>query len=241
MLVAPWGCGPQLVHDFESGERLAAQQQKDLFVYYKSWLSADCGEMQHRLQDPRVRAQLSDKVFCILDEGYEPNRRFASQYGLDGYPGVIVVHRDGTYHSRSGKMAVAQILSFINSSVAPGEPPRVNPQLPRTVEYEWITSSTVAFRLAREQGRRMFIFYKSVISPECNEVIWNVLNRPDVAEQFKDSVNCRLDWGYAPNRKLMAQYGVTDVPGFLIINADGSYRARQGRLSAEELISFARR
>ncbi len=66
------------------------------------------------------------------------------------------------------------------------------------------------------------------------------LDRPDVARLFDDTVNCLLDWGYPPNRQLMSQYGVTDVPAIVIVNPDGTHHARQGRMTAAQVISFVR-
>ena len=87
----------------------------------------------------------------------------------------------------------------------------------------------------------MFIFYKSVVSADSNDMLLNVFSRPDVAELFNGTINCLLDWGYPPNRRLMARYGITNVPGILIVNPDGTQHARQGRMTAPQIISFVRR
>ena len=45
-LVGMCGCNSPVLVNFSRAERLGKQQQKQLFVYFESWLSADCGEMK---------------------------------------------------------------------------------------------------------------------------------------------------------------------------------------------------
>lgn len=240
MLPALTGCAPNIVGDFSTAERLAVQHNKPLVVYYTSWLSAECGAMRAALDSSEVRRKLGDKVVCYLDESYEPNRRFVAQFGVERYPALIVVRPDGTFHSRVGRMAPGEIAAFIEQSRAPGQPAQVNPQLPRRIDYHWEGDYQRALQRAQAEGRRVFVFYKSVLSPESNDVLVNVLNRPEVAAEFHDTINCLLDWGHPPNRRFMARFGITDVPGFLLIAPDGTHHARQGRLNAEQMVSFIR-
>ncbi len=237
---APCGCGPPFIAEFETAQRLAAQQDKELLVYYQSWIVAECGKMKKAIESPRVQHKLADRVLCILDESYEPYQRLVAQYGVDHYPALILIHRDGTYHQHSGALSADAIINFIETARAPGRRPIINPQIPRRIDYRWQADYEHAFKLAEQQNRPVFIFYKSVISADCNEMLFNVLNRPDVAVHFNDTVNCLLDWYYPPNRRLMARYGVTNVPGIVIVNPDGTHHARQGRMTAPQVISFVR-
>lgn len=225
---------------FESAGRLASQQNKELLVFYESWLSPECSEMKLALDSAGVRSRLGNKIYCVLDESYEPNQRIVAQYGIGRFPALILIHRDGTYHQHEGALGAEAIVRFIESSKAPGRRPRINPQIPRTVNYRWEADYERAFARAKQKNRAVFIFYKSVISADCNEMLAGVLNRADVAGLFDGTINCLLDWGYPPNRRLMARYGVTNVPGIVIVNPDGTYHARQGRMTAAQVISFAR-
>ena len=198
------GCTVPVIDDFDVAERMAAQERKPLFVFYKSWRSVECGQMQNDLGRPAVQTALFDKIVCILDRDWEPNRRFVAQYGVDRYPAVILIHPDKTYHARPRRLSVEQLVHFLQTAAPPGQRPRLNPQIPRRIAYQWQVQYPVAVRLARDQNRRLFIFYKSVISPESTDVLLNVLNRPDVASYFNDTVNCRLDWAHPPNRRLVA-------------------------------------
>ena len=225
---------------FESAGRLASQQNKELLVFYESWLSPECSEMKLALDSAGVRSLLGDKIYCVLDESYEPNQRVVAQYGISRFPSLILIHRDGTYHQHQGAMGAGAIAQFIDASKPPGRRPRINPQIPRTVDYRWEADYERAFARAEQQNRSVFIFYKSVISADSNEMLASVLNRSDVAGLFDNSINCLLDWGYPPNRRLMVRYGVTNVPGIVIVNPDGTYHARQGRMTAAQIISFAR-
>ena len=183
--------------------------------------------MKQAIESPKVEQALEDKIVCVLDESYEPNQRFVAQYGVDHYPSVILVHRDGTYHRHGGVLSADAIVNFIETAQPPGRRPMINPQIPRSVDYLWQADYERAFQIAEQQNRSVFIFYKSVISADCNEMLLNVFSRPDVAELFNDTVNCLLDWGYPPNRRLMVRYGVTNVPGVVIVNPDGMQHAQQ--------------
>lgn len=240
LLACAGGCNSPIVAEFETAQRLAAQQNKELFVYYESWLSADCGQMKKTIQSAAAQQWLGDKIVCVLDESYEPNQRFVAQYGVHQFPAVVLIHRDGTYHQRTGLMGADALANFVQASKTSGRRPMINPQIPRSVDYLWQADYERAFQIAEQQNRPVFIFYKSVISADCNEMLLNVFSRPDVAELFNDTVNCLLDWGYPPNRRLMARYGVTNVPGVVIVNPDGTQHARQGRLTAPQIISFVR-
>ena len=233
------GCNSPVLVNFSRAERLAKQQQKKLFVYYESWLSTDCGEMKRQIQSGRVQQLLTNKIVCILEESYEPNVRYVAQYGVQRYPAVILIHSDGTYHQRSGVMSAEGIANFLETARSPGAQPRINPQIPREIDYEWEADYERAFEIAQQQHRPVFIFYKSVVSADANELL-GTLDRPDVAELFDDTVNCLLDWGYPPNRRLMTRYGVTNVPAIVIVNPDGTHHARQGRMTAAQVISFVR-
>ncbi len=233
------GCNSPVLVNFSRAERLGKQQQKKLFVYYESWLSADCGEMKRQIQSSTVQQLLADKIVCILEESYEPNVRYVAQYGVQRYPAVILIHRDGTYHQRTGVMSAEGIANFIATAKSPGAQPMINPQIPREIDYEWEADYERAFEIAEQQNRPVFIFYKSVVSTDANEML-GTLDRPEVAELFDDTVNCLLDWGYPPNRRLMIRYGVTNVPAIVIVNPDGTHHARQGRMTAAQVISFVR-
>ena len=152
---------------------------------------------------------------------------------------MILVHRDGTYHQRTGVMSAEGITNFLKTAAPPGQQPMINPQIPREIDYDWEADYERAFEIAEQQHRPVFIFYKSVVSADANEM-FGTLDRPDVAELFDDTVNCLLDWGYAPNRRFMTQYGVTNVPALVIVNPDGTHHARQGRMTAAQVISFVR-
>ncbi len=234
------GCQAPVNAQFETAQRLAAQQGKELFVYYESWLSEPCGRMKKAIRSPQVQRVLAGKILCVLDESYEPNQRFVAQYGVDHYPSVVLIHTDKTYHGHGGEMNAESIIRFVESAKPPGRRPMINRQIPRRIDYAWQADYERAFKVAQQENRPVFIFYKSVISGDCTEMLTSVLNRADVASHFDDTVNCMLDWGYPPNRRLVARYGVTNVPAVVIVNPDGTHHARQGRMTPAELISFAR-
>ncbi len=240
ILVVLGGCGVTAVEDFTTAERLAAQQKKERFIFYKSALAPESGQMQADLERSDVQQKLADKVYCILVDLYEPNQRFMAQYGVSRAPAVVLIHTDGTYQAHQGPMTEAGVIAFLDVSHAPGLPPRLDAQIPHAVDYQWEGQYSQAAQKAKSSNRRVFIFYKAALNPDCNEILANVLSRQDVARCFLDSVNCLLDWGHAPNRTLMESFGVTNVPAFVIINPDGTYRTLRGMVTAEQLIGFSR-
>jgi hypothetical protein len=234
-------CRPNMITHFDSAQRQAAQQDRDLFIYYESWQSPECGEIKSLIESPRMQRELAGKVVCDLDEIWEPNRRFVAQYGVQRYPAVILVHRDGTYHCHIGGVNEEQLISFLEHAKPPGRSPNIDLHIPRKIDYLWEGDLANALREAEEQRRGLFVFYKSVISADCNEMLFNVFNRPDVSVHFDDTINCMLDWAYPPNREYVAQLGIANVPGIILIRSDGTYHAQEGRMTVGQLLSFIRR
>ncbi len=234
------GCARTLVTSFEEAQRRATRLGKAVFVFYGSWESTECGAMKAAIQTGMVQQHLNDKVTCDLDEIWEPNQQFVAQYGVDRFPAVVVIHRDGTYHSHVGKLNAEQLVAFLEQATPPGRSPMANPQIARKVDYHWIGDFERAVAQAKGAQRPLFVFYKSVISPESNDMLFNVLDHPQVAGMFEHTVNAMLDWGHAPNRRFMARYGITNVPGVLVIYPDGRYLAHQGRMTGAQLAAFVR-
>ena len=59
------------------------------------------------------------------------------------------------------------------------------------------------------------------------------------APLFQETINCRLDFSVPANRQLMARYGVDRAPAFLLVRPDGTYHARQGTVTREDLASLS--
>jgi len=110
-------------------------------------------------------------------------------------------------------------------------------QLTRFATGGWTADYETAESLARASGQGMVIYYTNVD-----------LTRPDplraavkagaAAAPSKDYVHCVLFRSYEPDRRYVAQYGVDRAPAVITVHPDGTYHARSGTMSAEQVASF---
>jgi hypothetical protein len=244
------GCGVPFEADIRVAQRKATDRRRDLFVYYKSWLSPECGVMQNELTRSQVQHQLSDMVCCILDEAFRPNREFVGRYGIQNYPAMLVVRTDGSHQTRQGALRADEIASFLAearggphsaaAATAPADDVRQEaPAPPAGQAVRWHADFQSAYDEAQRENKRLFIFYDSEVGGD-NGTLAASLEQPDMAGLLADTVNCRLNWSEPANRARMAYYDVTLVPGFVALRPDGRYESRQGPLTPEELLDFVR-
>ena len=69
------------------------------------------------LAQPEVSPLINGMILCSLVSEYNPNQRYVAQYGVQRAPAVILVHRDGTYHTRTGPMSTDQIVQFLANDI----------------------------------------------------------------------------------------------------------------------------
>ena len=86
------GCsGINWVWDYSEAASKARLEQKDLFIYFRRWSSAECGQIEgnwlHR--SPAVAAALKDKVNCWLE--WDFSQEIAHKYGLKRCPAFVLV------------------------------------------------------------------------------------------------------------------------------------------------------
>lgn len=103
--------------------------------------------------------------------------------------------------------------------------------------YNWITDDyPQAAKLARENNKYLFIYYRWWMSPECGSVERDVLEHPNISKLFKNSVNCWLHQEWQENQAVMEQrFGVREVPSFVIVPPDGKFHKRSGVPSVAQL------
>jgi len=215
----------------------ARRQGRELFIVYKWWLSPESNDLLAVLHSrPEVARHFTDTVNCLLDHDYAPNRAFVRRFGVTTVPALILVHRDGTYHSHSGAMTPDQIIRFVTASQGPGAVPGEDAaeRMSTRASYRWYSDFPRAQAHARQRGVNLFVFYSSLYSDASNRMA-RLLERDDVAALFADTINCRLDFSLGVNRQIMARYRVRQTPAFLVVRPDGTYHSRTGVLSSEEL------
>ena len=109
---------------YEDAVSKAQRQNRELFIVYKWWLSAESTDLLNIcLTRPEVARHFTETVNCLLDMDYLPNRTHMRQYGVTKVPSVVLVHRDGTYHAHSGEMTAEQLIRFVSTSKPPGKTP----------------------------------------------------------------------------------------------------------------------
>ncbi len=227
---------------YEDAVERARQQNRELLIVYKWWLSADSTELITVFESrPEVARHFADTVNCLLDMDYQPNQRHVRAYGVTEVPAVILVHRDGTYHAHAGPMTADQIVRFVSSAKTPGRTPqgRFADQRRARAGYQWYSDLNRAQAHARNRGVNLFVFYNSLYSDQSNRMA-RLLDRSDVSSLFEGTINCRLDFSVPTNRQLMSQYRVDRAPAFLIVRPDGSYHSRVGVVTRADLVDLLR-
>ena len=238
LALACTGCAPVWHLHYAQAEKTARSRDCPLLVFYKDSLDPGSSQTQDLLETAEVRPLLEGMVRCMLTSEFPPYRRYVAQYGVMQSPALILIHPDGTYHARSGVMQPEEIHDFFANAKPPGARPILSPQIPRTIDYQWQGVYEDAVALAAKQNRGLLIVYKWWLSPESNDLLAVLLNRPEVARHFTETVNCLLDLAYLPNRTHVRKYGVTEVPALILVHRDGTYHARTGAMTAEQIIRF---
>jgi thioredoxin-related protein len=105
------------------------------------------------------------------------------------------------------------------------------------VDYHWEFDPRRAAARAQEEGKDLFIYFRSGFSFQCGQMEREVLLTPEVAELFQNSVNCQLEYFWFAD--VAAKYGVRDVPSYVIVRPDGKQWVRTGYMPREQFIAFA--
>ncbi len=239
LILCSSGCAPTWVYSYVEAERQAKPAEKPILIVYRDHLDVKSGKVQDMVESPSLASATSKYVRCSLISAFDPNRRYLAQYGVTSPPALVIVHPDGTFHCLRNEFSTSIIKEFLTTSKAPGERPRVDMQVPRPTDYLVRAEGTFekALDKARRQNRKLMIVYKWWLNPDSTELI-SRMSRPEVANRCTETVNCVLDWDYVPNRKHVAQYGVTKFPAIIVVNQDGSYQTHQGLGTVNELVRF---
>lgn len=209
-----------------------------MLIFYKAPLDRQSSLMEDVLEHGRAQPLLAGKTLCMLVNEYPPHRKYVAQYGVAQPPALVLVHPDGTYHRYDGPADLQHIGDFLVSAKAPGDRPKLSPQIPRTIDYRWEGNFEEAQAKAQRQNRELLIVYKWWLSGESTELIATFDSRPEVARHFTETVNCLLDMDYLPNRIHVRKYGVTQVPALVLVHRNGTYHAHTGPMSADQIVRF---
>lgn len=228
------------INDYHEAERRQREQQRDLLIFYKDYLSVSSGEVHEVLNSGPIKALTQDMVRCILVTDYEPDRAYVAQFGIQRAPAVVVLRTDGTYHARVGPVTQQEVEELLRDARSPGQAPTANAYVPRPVEYRWRHTLESALAEAKRLDRPVLIYFKWWVKGE-SAAMQRELERPEVFRILADHVHCRLDYDYLPNRRHMAVYGVQRAPALAIIHRDGTYHSIEGFLASDDIVRFVTR
>lgn len=105
------------------------------------------------------------------------------------------------------------------------------------VDYRWEYDPNRAISRAREENKNLFLYFRNVFDPKCGAMEREVINTPEVAKLFQNSVNGFIEYPWFV--ELAGNYGITEVPSYVVIRADGKRRVRTGYMPKEQFIAFA--
>jgi hypothetical protein len=106
--------------DYQQAEQQARSQNKQLFIFYKWWLSDESNRMHGEvLADPQVGALFQDTVNVLLEKDSSPAySRYMTKYGVTSPPAFVIVAPDGNYQYRTGFIPKDRFIEFVRSAKA---------------------------------------------------------------------------------------------------------------------------
>ncbi len=225
-------------HDYDTAERRLQESDRDLLVFYLDDRPGRRDAFEKVLKSAPIRSLGERFVCCTLIRSYEPDRRYVSQYGVHRAPGVIRVHRDGTYHSATGIRAAFDVLRFVDGATPPGAHPELNPHIPREARYDWMDSIEDAERRAHRTARStLIVFYRSW-SGDWRQ-LEKLLTPHEVFRRLAGVVHGRV--AVSPLRKQIesARFGTLRLPALVLVQPDGGFSTLELPPSSESVTRFA--
>lgn len=226
------------VADYDTAERLSRAPGSELLILFKDPRPGADDSLEKALNDGPVKELISGYVRCRLFKSYEPDRRYVAQYGVHRAPALIVVHKDGTYHARSGAMPATEVAAFLSSSRSPGERPRINPNIPRRPIYNWRRSIDEAEKIAvRTNQEILVVFHRSLSSDWLN--LKKFFSRREVHARLADMVHCRIGLMNFLASTHDTRFGILRLPALVIVHRDGTHGVLELPTCYEAIIRFA--
>lgn len=222
--------------DYDSAERAGRDLGRELLIVYQD---AD-RSIETALREGPASSLASGYVCCSLVRSFEPDRRYAAQYGVTRAPALIVIHRDGTYHASSGPLSPEAIATFLDQAKAPGSPPTINPYIPRRAEYVFRESLEEAQTLAEQSGRDMLVVFHRTWSRDWN-TIKKLLHRNEVYRRVAHMVHCRVSVAGRSTPAVISRFGTLALPALVIARPDGGFEVLEQPTSYEDIARFADR
>ncbi len=224
--------------DFDTAQQRFAESEKELLILYVSGRWGRESNLQQTLDSELLAAGVKDKVRCVLSRSYEPDRRYVAQYGVDRAPAVVLVHRDGTYHARTGPMTPDDVKAFLASAKPPGAVAVYNPHIPRRARYQWQDAIEPALAQAARKGKATLVVYHRTMSRDWQR-LKKLLHRHEVCLRLNDLVHCRIALPGFSRDTAITPFGALRLPAMVIVRPDGQHAVLELPTSHESVAHFA--
>ncbi|MCB9849707.1 MAG: hypothetical protein H6817_03290 [Phycisphaerales bacterium] len=222
---------------YETAVDRAQRLNRNLLIVYKWWLDEDSTKLIARMSRPEVAAQCTNTVNCVLDWDFIPNRGHVAQYGVQEYPAIIIVHRDGTSDVLQGLAPVDRIIGFLDNALGNGTAASAtNVQLSSAKPgWRWSTEPEFAANRARDGRTGLFMFFHSATQDESVRAM-RLLQSNSADTLLADTVRCSVDAAQFPDQ--LAAYNVDVLPACVGVRPDGTSIARQGNITFDDLTAI---
>jgi len=231
---------PSWIADYDKAERQHRAADGTLLIWYQEARPGYADSLQKAFDTPELRRRLKGYVRCSLLRSYEPDRRYVAQYEVERAPALIVVHADGTYHARSGRMTAEDIARLLEEAQPPGATPRLNPHLHHAPHYDWLDHVDAASAVTERENKAMVVVLYRAWSRDWHR-LEQLFERREVYRRFAGMVPCRVSSLSSTMEALLERFGVARLPAIVIVQRDGAHHALELPTSAEAVVRFADR
>lgn len=226
--------------DYDSAEMAVRGTDRTMLIRFVDPRPGRRDLLDEAFENKQLARRVGEYVCCVLYRGYEPDRRYVSQFGVKRAPAVIVVHPDESYHARTGRMSADAVLEFLDAATPPGTPATINPHIPRVAHFRWIDKLDDVFQSVRETGRPgLIVFYRRFAGDF--KAIREMMSKHEVYSRVFHMVHGR-DGGWnrwASTRE--TPFGEIKLPAIALIQADGSHEILEIPDSSEAIARFVDR
>ncbi|MFQ5495568.1 MAG: hypothetical protein ACE5EX_09325 [Phycisphaerae bacterium] len=226
------------VYDYEAAERGVRETGRESLILFRDDRPGAVEPMRDLLMSEEFGTLPERHVCCTLLRSHEPDRRYVAQFGVDRAPALILVHRDGTYHARTGRMSAEQIRAFLKSAVPPGATPKLSRYIPRRARYQWRTSLDQAEAEAQRTGQALLIVYYRPLSRDWHSISKALAPHPTVL-RLSELIAVRVGISGFSNGPVATRFGALPLPSLVILRPDGVFDVLEMPQSSETIARFA--
>lgn len=225
--------------DYDLAERQRAHSGEPVLFLFKDGRLERDRPMVRALRDPAVKPLIDPYIKCLLSHEYEPDRRFARQFGVERAPALIVVDGEGLYRSCTGPMTAEEVRAFLTDEDAARRVAVRDAHLHHEVRYDWTSDLAEAEARSQATGRPILVAIYNQFSGEF-EALAAILEEPPVFRRFRLHIHCKMGVLWGSHSTERARFGVSDLPALVVVEPDGTSRVLEKPLSARAVVRFAR-